>query len=468
MIADVLLVHSFSRFFRESYGFAFYGRELAKHGVRVISATQEVGEDSSGELMRTMLSAFDEYSSQETAKHVRRSMLENARRGFWNGSTPPFGYRTYVAERYGGKDKKKLVIEPAEAEIVRRAFQLYLYGDGASGPLGIKAVTSALNAAGHRQRSGLPFRVQSVHLLLTRSAYAGVHFFNRRDSRTGKPRVREDWVAIDVPRIVDDESFHAVQAQLHARHPLNTPPRLTKSDIPLSGVARCGCCNGPMRSRTGKSGRYWYYACARKADIGETACVGCAIPMPALDALVIEAVCERVLEPTRLNAMLAALIARSASRREAQRAELRQLTGKQRALAAQVRNLIDVIESGGLAGAKAVQERLQTRQAELDALGRLIVYKRRELDAPIGEVSPAQTQAFATALRERLRDDSNPAFRRAYLRLMLSEVVVSADAIRIAGPKAALANQLAANNPIPAAQVPTFAQDWRTRQDSNL
>ena len=134
--ADILLVHSFSRFFRESFGFAFYSRELAKHGVRLISATQEVSEDSSGALIRNVLSAFDEYSSLETAKHVQRSMLENARRGFWNGSQPPFGYRTFIAEHHGGKPKKKLAIEPAEAEIVRRAFQLYLYGDGNPGRWG--------------------------------------------------------------------------------------------------------------------------------------------------------------------------------------------------------------------------------------------------------------------------------------------------------------------------------------------
>ena len=293
VVADILLVHSFSRFFRESYGFAFYGRELAKHGVRVVSATQEVGDDSSGLLMRSVLSAFDEYSSLETAKH--------ARRGFWNGSKPPFDYRTIVTERHGAKEKKKLAMEPAEAEIVRRAFQLYLYGDGTSGPMGVKTVTATLNAVGHTQRSKRPFRIQTMHLMLTRTAYMGVHYFNRRDSRAGKPRPREDWVAVVAPRIIDDETFHAVQAQLHVRSPINTPPRLTKSDILLSGVARCGRCGGPMRSRTGKSGRYWYYACARKADIGISACAGCAIPMQMLDDLVTDAVCERVLEPARLG-----------------------------------------------------------------------------------------------------------------------------------------------------------------------
>ena len=85
--ADLLLVHSLSRFFRDFFGLAFYCRELAKYGVRVISATQEMSDDANGTLMRNVLSAFDEYTSLETAKHVTRSMLENARRGHRNGAT---------------------------------------------------------------------------------------------------------------------------------------------------------------------------------------------------------------------------------------------------------------------------------------------------------------------------------------------------------------------------------------------
>ena len=79
--ADLLLVHSLSRFFRDSFGLAFHCRELTKYGVRVISATRDMSDDANGALMRNVLSAFDEYTSLETAKHVIRSMLENARRG---------------------------------------------------------------------------------------------------------------------------------------------------------------------------------------------------------------------------------------------------------------------------------------------------------------------------------------------------------------------------------------------------
>ena len=42
---DVILIHSFSRFFRDQFQLEFYVRRLAKAGVRLVSITQELGDD---------------------------------------------------------------------------------------------------------------------------------------------------------------------------------------------------------------------------------------------------------------------------------------------------------------------------------------------------------------------------------------------------------------------------------------
>lgn len=108
---DVIIVHSFSRFFRDQFEFERYRRKLAKAKVNLVSITQDVGEGATGDLVRSILSKFDEYQSAETAKHVRRSMIANARDGFWNGSSPPLGCKVMIAERRGDKDKKVLAID---------------------------------------------------------------------------------------------------------------------------------------------------------------------------------------------------------------------------------------------------------------------------------------------------------------------------------------------------------------------
>src|SRR3546814_5178586 len=84
----------------------FYIRKLAKNGVKLVSITQEMGDDPMHVMMRQIMALFDEYQSKETAKHVLRAMRENARQGFWNGSLPPIGYRVVAAEQRGAKDRK--------------------------------------------------------------------------------------------------------------------------------------------------------------------------------------------------------------------------------------------------------------------------------------------------------------------------------------------------------------------------
>ena len=114
---DIVIVHSFSRFFRDHFELEFYVRKLAKNGVRLVSITQEMGDDPMQVMMRQIMALFDEYQSKENAKHTLRAMQENARQGFWNGSKAPYGYAVVDAEQRGAKTKKRLAIDPVEDRV---------------------------------------------------------------------------------------------------------------------------------------------------------------------------------------------------------------------------------------------------------------------------------------------------------------------------------------------------------------
>ena len=86
--------------------------------MKLISITQEMGDDPMHVMMRQIMALFDEYQSKENAKHVLRAQKENARQGFWNGALPPIGYRVVAAEQRGAKIKKKLEIDPLHADTV--------------------------------------------------------------------------------------------------------------------------------------------------------------------------------------------------------------------------------------------------------------------------------------------------------------------------------------------------------------
>ena len=64
---DVVIVHSFSRFFRDHFELEFYIRKLAKNGIKLVSITQEIGDDPMHVMMRQMMALFDETNPRRTA-----------------------------------------------------------------------------------------------------------------------------------------------------------------------------------------------------------------------------------------------------------------------------------------------------------------------------------------------------------------------------------------------------------------
>ena len=160
---DVVLVHSFSRFARDHFALEMDVRRLRKAGVRLVSITQDLGEDPMSVMVRQVFALFDEYQSKENAKHTLRAMQGNARQGFWNGSKRPYGYAVVAAEQRGAKTKKRLAIDPVEAEVIRLIFRLFREGDGMSGPMGVKTLTSWLNERGYRTRTGARWGIGPLH-----------------------------------------------------------------------------------------------------------------------------------------------------------------------------------------------------------------------------------------------------------------------------------------------------------------
>src|SRR5216684_2877379 len=145
---EAIIVHSRSRFFRDLFQCLGYERSLKRAGVKLISITQQTSDDPAGEMASTIFSLFDEYQSKENGKHTLRAMKENSRQGYFNGSKPPFGYKAAETEAKGRRGKKKrLEVDPAEAAIVRKVFDLYLHGVKGV-PLGITSIAASLNDQG--------------------------------------------------------------------------------------------------------------------------------------------------------------------------------------------------------------------------------------------------------------------------------------------------------------------------------
>ena len=90
-------------------------------------------------------------------------MRENARQDFWNGARPPIGYRVIAAGERGAKIKKKLEIDPIQAETVRRIYRMALNGVDNGGPMGLKSIAAWLNENNIRTRDGGRWGLGAVH-----------------------------------------------------------------------------------------------------------------------------------------------------------------------------------------------------------------------------------------------------------------------------------------------------------------
>jgi site-specific DNA recombinase len=467
---DVIVVHSYSRFFREAFEQEFYLRKLAKHNVKVVSITQPVGDESEPvhAMMRKVIALFDEYQSRENAKHVIRSMKENARQGFWNGATAPLGYRLVEAERRGTKVKKRLDVDPVEAECVRLICKLYLYGDGTSGALGVKEVVKWLNRNGYRTRRGETFGVATVHKILTNTVYIGEWRFNVTSSRTRQRKPDEEVVKIAVPAVIEPDVFEQIQAQLRARSPRVVAPRLTTGPILLTGLAVCATCAGAMTLRTGTSSTgtvHRYYACSTCARKGKSACKGRSIRMDKLDSLVTDSLVERLLRPERLAVMLSSLKARRAEKAESENKRIMALQREVTDAEDRLKRLYRLVEDGVTDLDDLLKDRLNKLKGDRDCARAALDADKSRHRAEI-RIDPALIESFGRTMRENLTTGSMP-FRKAYLRSLIDLIEVDDAQIRIKGSKdvlerAVLAGQAAAES---SSQMST---KWRTRHDSNV
>jgi hypothetical protein len=117
--------------------------------------------------------------------------------------------------------------------------------------------------------------------------------------------------------------------------------RRTQAKAPLDNF-----CGGAMTLRTGKSGRYKYYTCSTKARQGETGCKGRTVPMEKLDSVVAEHIEQRLLQPKRLEQILAAVLHRREERGERRTAHIAELRKRAAEAEAKLKRLYDAIENG--------------------------------------------------------------------------------------------------------------------------
>ena len=246
---EYVIVYQLDRFARNRYDSAHYKHQLKKNGVKVLSAKENIADDPSGILMETVLEGMAEYYSAELAQKVKRGMYESFLLGRNLGGGRCYGYDT---EPFGhsssGRVSTRLVINNAEAEIVRKVFDDYASGKMA------KDIKKWLDTNGIIGRKGKPFHVNGVLHMLGNDKYIGTATFGNEKKENL------------VPAIVDKDIFERVQQRLNRnkKSPLSFKAR---EHYLLSTKIYCGYCKNIITAESGTSRHgttHRYYKCYTK------------------------------------------------------------------------------------------------------------------------------------------------------------------------------------------------------------
>lgn len=209
---DQVITKSISRFARNTVTLLDTIRGLKDLGIDVYFEEQEIHTLSGdGELMLSILASY----AQEESRSVSENIKWRKRNDMQDGRTKPVKVYGYDYD----KTAQTLIVNPAQAEVVKRMFALYLDGKGA------QAIANILTADKIPAPSGGVWRPSVVLRLLKNESMRGNTLCQKTfvtDHLTKKQARNKGELPMYLLKetheaIIDDSSFEAVQAEISRR-----------------------------------------------------------------------------------------------------------------------------------------------------------------------------------------------------------------------------------------------------------
>lgn len=272
---DLVVVLRLDRLTRSVLDLYTLLREWEKREIALRSVTEPYDTATTeGRFMIGLLALLAEWERLRIGERVREVMGNTVREERRHLSRAPYGYR-FAAGR--------LVPDAEQAAIVRAIFERYVGGMGA------RAIALHLNREGARTGQGARWSAFAVSYILRNPAYRGQIAWNRL-------RGSKEQILVDGHHepLIGEPLWRAAQAALELRR-AGAPPR-GAGHHPLTGLAFCGRCGGPLhgfRQRRYRGGEAiagserLYYRCSRR--LHQRSCTLPYLPAGPLEASVLAA-----------------------------------------------------------------------------------------------------------------------------------------------------------------------------------
>lgn len=262
---DVIVAMKYDRFARSLKDTTHYVDEVIQNGAILITSDSNIDNSPSGEFMKNILWAFNQYHAERSATDVMSALYRNAEQCRATGKAP-YGYK-YIDKKYAIDEEKA----PVVALIFDRLANHKTYEE----------IIAELTLKGYYTDKKRPFCKTTIQAIARNERYAGTYIYNETGAKKKKNRVLKQYFpevrikgGIDC-NIVTMEQFQKVQSILDSRGTVKQKSN-THSEYFLSGMVYCKKCGGVMCGHTSKSSKgttyYRYYRCARHKQVTALKC----------------------------------------------------------------------------------------------------------------------------------------------------------------------------------------------------
>ncbi|MGD0114004.1 MAG: recombinase family protein [Armatimonadota bacterium] len=273
---DCVVVYKVDRLSRSLLDFARLIEIFDRKGVSFVSITQQFNTTTSmGRLVLNILLSFAQFEREIIGERIRDKVAATKRKGMYTGGPPVLGYDV-------DRERKRLVVNPKEAELVRTIFARFL-DTGC-----ITKLVEELNAQGSvtkcwttkqgLTRAGKPWNKGYIYRLLNNPLYLG-EVSHKQERYPGEQEAivsRELW-----------ERAHVLLAKRYRGRGARLRPQ---GPALLRGIIRCAHCDcamGPVFTK--RRGRvYRYYLCLHASRNGHRTCPTRSLSAGEIEGVVVE------------------------------------------------------------------------------------------------------------------------------------------------------------------------------------
>lgn len=287
---DLVITKEISRFARNTLDSIQFTRQLLGCGVGVFFQNDNINTlDEDSELRLSIMSSIAQDELRKLSSRVKFGHAQAIRDGVVLGNNRIFGYQ---------KDKGRLVIDEAEAPMVRELFELY-----ATGEYSMKQIEVIFWNKGYRNSRGNRLSHTTMSNMISNPKYKGYYVGNKVkviDMFTKKQKFLppDEWIMFKdetgeiVPAIVSEELWEKANAILRKRSDdVKSRQGICNHANLLTGKLFCPCCGAPYyrresRDKQGNKNSKW--VCSGKIKNGADSCASFPIYEEELKPILFE------------------------------------------------------------------------------------------------------------------------------------------------------------------------------------